>query len=84
MAKVVREEQMYLELVTGRHLLGRLKRFDRFTLVIESEGTEILIYKHAIITIQPIDPPDWDVAVAALRGGGRPRPPLSASATYEE
>jgi RNA chaperone Hfq len=42
---------MYLELVTGRHLLGRLKRFDRFAVVIESEGKEILIYKHAIATI---------------------------------
>jgi host factor-I protein len=42
---------MFLELVTGRHLLGRLKRFDRFAVVLESEGKEILIYKHAIATI---------------------------------
>ena len=41
MAKDVRDEQMYLELGTGRHLLGRLKRFDRFTLVIESENRKL-------------------------------------------
>jgi host factor-I protein len=44
-------QTMYLELVTGRSLLGRLKRFDRFAVVLESEGREILIYKHAIATI---------------------------------
>jgi host factor-I protein len=38
-------------LVTGRELAGRLKRFDRFAVVLESEGREILIYKHAIATI---------------------------------
>jgi|GEM_PF-556515 len=49
---------MFLELVTGRHLLGRLKRFDRFAVVLESEGKEILIYKHAIATIAlaPVTP----------------------------
>lgn len=40
-----------LELITGRHLEGRLKRFDRFALVLESGGKEILVYKHAIATI---------------------------------
>jgi host factor-I protein len=44
-------QTMYFELVTGSHLLGRLKRFDRFAVVIENEGKEILIYKHAIATI---------------------------------
>ncbi len=44
-------QTMYFELVTGGHLLGRLKRFDRFAVVIESEGKEVLIYKHAIATI---------------------------------
>jgi len=50
---------MFLELVTGRHLLGRLKRFDRFAVVLETEGKEILIYKHAIATIAlaPASPP---------------------------
>ena len=44
-------QTMSLELVTGNTLLGRLKRFDRFAVVIETQGKEILIYKHAIATI---------------------------------
>jgi host factor-I protein len=44
-------QPMYLELVTGSHLVGRLKRFDRFAVVLESEGKEVLVYKHAIATI---------------------------------
>ena len=47
---------MYLELITGSHLLGRLKRFDRFAVVIESDGKEILVYKHAIATIAAAPP----------------------------
>lgn len=40
-----------VELVTGRSLEGRLKRFDRFALVVELQGREVLIYKHAIATV---------------------------------
>jgi host factor-I protein len=44
-------QTMSVDLITGKSLLGRLKRFDRFAVVIESQGKEILIYKHAIATI---------------------------------
>ncbi|HXU31854.1 MAG TPA: RNA chaperone Hfq [Thermoanaerobaculia bacterium] len=44
-------QTMSLELITGRQLLGRMRRFDRFAVVLETEGKEILIYKHAIATI---------------------------------
>jgi host factor-I protein len=44
-------QTMNVELVTGRSLVGRLKRFDRFAVVIETEDREILVYKHAITTI---------------------------------
>jgi host factor-I protein len=47
---------MHVELVTGRHLAGKLKRFDRFAVVIESKGKEILVYKHAISTITTAGP----------------------------
>jgi host factor-I protein len=40
-----------VELVTGRSLEGRLKRFDRFALVLELGGREVLVYKHAIATV---------------------------------
>jgi host factor-I protein len=49
-------QTMYLELVTGRHLLGRLKRFDRFAVVLESDGKEVLVYKHAIATLTAATP----------------------------
>jgi host factor-I protein len=49
-------QTMSLELITGNTLLGRLKRFDRFAVVIESQGKEILIYKHAIATIAAAAP----------------------------
>jgi host factor-I protein len=49
-------QTMLVELVNGRHILGRLKRFDRFAVVLESEGKEILVYKHAIATISTAPP----------------------------
>lgn len=48
-------QTMTVELMTGRELIGRLKRFDRFAVVIETEGKEILVYKHAITTISTAD-----------------------------
>lgn len=47
-------QTMNVELVTGRTLVGRLKRFDRFAVVIEEAGREILVYKHAITTIATV------------------------------
>ncbi len=44
---------MDMELITGRSLTGRLKRFDRFAVVLEIDGKEILVYKHAISTVAP-------------------------------
>lgn len=44
-------QTLQVDLVTDRTLVGRLKRFDRFAIVLESEGKESLIYKHAIATI---------------------------------
>ena len=43
--------EMRVALVTGEQLGGRLKRFDRFAIVLEKDGLELLVYKHAIATI---------------------------------
>ena len=43
---------MHVELATGGSLSGRIRRFDRFAVVLEVDGSEILIYKHAITTIR--------------------------------
>lgn len=42
---------MALELVTGKRLEGKIRRFDRFAVVVEAGGRETLVYKHAIATI---------------------------------
>lgn len=42
---------MFVELTTGNDMTGRLKRFDRFAIVLEIDDNEILVYKHAIATI---------------------------------
>jgi host factor-I protein len=38
-------------LVTGAKLLGRIKSFDKFSVLLESTSQEQLIFKHAISTI---------------------------------
>ncbi len=43
--------QMVFELINGKRLQGRLKRFDRFAVVVDTGAQEILVYKHAISTI---------------------------------
>lgn len=40
-------------LTNGFQLKGMVKGFDSFTVVLDSEGKQMLIYKHAISTINP-------------------------------
>ena len=40
-------------LVNGFQLRGVIKSFDNFTVLIESEGKQQMIYKHAISTLKP-------------------------------
>jgi host factor-I protein len=47
-----------VELITGRSLEGRLKRFDRFALLLDHQERELLVYKHAIATLYAIESPD--------------------------
>ena len=41
-------------LVNGFQMRGTVRGFDPFTVVLESEGKQQLIYKHAISTIAPL------------------------------
>ena len=45
-----------LFLMNGFQLRGVLRALDSFTVIIDSEGKQQLIYKHAISTIAPIRP----------------------------
>ena len=47
-------------LMNGFQLHGVVKGFDSFTLVLDSEGKQQLIYKHAISTIVPPRPISLD------------------------
>ena len=40
-----------LHLVNGFRIMGRIKGFDRFALLIENSGQEQMVFKHAISTI---------------------------------
>jgi host factor-I protein len=47
--------KMGVFLMTGASYQGRIKRFDRFAIILDTEeGQEILVYKHAIATITDI------------------------------
>ena len=41
-----------MHLMDGRRLDARIKNFDRFALLVEIDGTDHLIFKHAIATIE--------------------------------
>ncbi len=45
-------------LVNGLPLKGMLKAFDNYTLIVESNGAQQLIFKHAVSTIIPYTPID--------------------------
>lgn len=51
-------------LTSGVKLSGRIKSFDKFSLLLESDGGEQLVFKHAIATVS-----------AAKAGGAPPAKP---------
>lgn len=54
----VRKENLpvTIYLVNGFQLKGLIKGFDNFTVIIEFEGRQQMVYKHAISTVMPIRP----------------------------
>ncbi len=40
-----------VHLIDGRHFDARIKNFDRFAVVVDIDGADHLIFKHAIATI---------------------------------
>lgn len=43
-------------LTNGFQLRGNVKGFDSFTVVLDCEGKQMMVYKHAISTITPLKP----------------------------
>lgn len=48
--------QVTVFLMNGVRLTGTVKGFDSFTVVLDSDNKQQLIYKHAISTISPAKP----------------------------
>lgn len=46
------EVPVEVRLVNGESRVGRLKRFDKFAVVLEIAGVEEMVYKHAIASIR--------------------------------
>lgn len=45
-----------IHLTNGFQLKGYVKGFDSFTVILDSDGKQMMIYKHAISTITPAKP----------------------------
>jgi host factor-I protein len=43
-------------LTNGFQIKGNVKGFDSFTVILESEAKQMMVYKHAISTITPLKP----------------------------
>ena len=48
--------QLTIHLLNGYQLKGIVKGFDSFTVILECDNKQMLIYKHSISTITPIKP----------------------------
>ena len=48
--------QVVIYLTNGFKLEGFVKGFDSFTVVLDQEGEQMLVYKHAITTVTPSTP----------------------------
>ncbi|MEW6723616.1 MAG: RNA chaperone Hfq [Bacillota bacterium] len=48
-------------LVNGVQLKGLVRGFDNFTVILDNEGRQSLLYKHAISTIAPVRPISYNI-----------------------
>jgi len=56
-------------LINGFQLKGLVKGFDNFTVVLDAEGKQQMVYKHAISTIQPLKPVNLNSEAALTKEG---------------
>lgn len=50
------EQTIHVYLASGKRLTGILRRFDRFAIILEHEGQEQIVFKHAIASISAVPP----------------------------
>ncbi|AYO30555.1 MAG: host factor-I protein [Thermoanaerobacteraceae bacterium] len=52
-------------LINGFQLKGHVRGFDNFTVVLDSDGKQQLVYKHAVSTISPFKPVTFNLTAAS-------------------
>ena len=55
-------------LMNGYQIRGQIAGFDAFVVVLDSDGRQQIIYKHAISTIAPVRPVDLEGEEPAVAG----------------
>lgn len=45
-----------IHLTNGFQLRGNVKGFDSFTIILDNDGKQMMVYKHAVSTITPLKP----------------------------
>lgn len=82
-----RKEKTFLTiyLMSGVKLSGRIKSFDKYSVVLETNNQEQLIFKHAISTVVVSRPfhagPGGHSSAAASTGAGHSAPGIPAHST---
>lgn len=69
-------------LMSGVKLSGRIKSFDKYSVILEASNQEQLIFKHAISTVVISKPSHQPMSSQAVSAGGISHPP-SRTATAE-
>jgi host factor-I protein len=62
-------------LMSGVKLSGRIRSFDKYSVVLESNNQEQLIFKHAISTVVVAKPAHSFAAASHAHGGSQPAVP---------
>ena len=68
-------------LVNGAKLLGRIKSFDKFSLILETGAQEQLIFKHAISTISQARRATGELRQPTVTTDSTPEQTVEASTT---
>ncbi|MGB9886365.1 MAG: RNA chaperone Hfq [Moorellales bacterium] len=55
-------------LVNGFQLKGVIRAFDNFTVIVDVEGRQQMVYKHAISTVMPLRPLNLAQALSQQEG----------------
>jgi len=71
-------------LMSGVKLSGRIKSFDKYSVILETNNQEQLIFKHAISTVVISKPSSHSAAQSAAAGGAVPGAPPSGGEANEE